>query len=126
MGIATSGLIRAEGNTTNAVLTGDRIVIQRYLSNNNGSYWTPFEATAGEIAAFALGGVSVLAVGQATLIAGVATVVLPTITGASLVLLTENSATPNAVGAVVTPATGFVIHSASGADTSVVNYIVLS
>lgn len=126
MGMATSGIIRAEGNTTTQVLTGDRVVIQRYESNNNGAYWVPLEATVDEISAFTSGGATVLAIGQATLTAGAATVVLATITAGSLVFLTENNASPNGVSVVVTAGTGFVIHSASGSDTSVVNYIVYS
>lgn len=126
MGIATSGIIRAEGNTTASVLPTDRVVIQRYQSNNNGAYWVPYEATVGEIGLATLGGVTVQAIGSTTLAAGTATVALPAIAAGSLIFLTEANATPNALGYVITPGTGFVIHSASGADTSSVSYIVYS
>ena len=125
--MATSGLIRAEGETTAAVLTGDRVVIQRYTTfTNTNNYWEPLEATVDEIAAFAFGGLVVLGSGNATLAAGTVAVALPAITAGSLVFVTENSATPSALGVVITPGTGFAIHSSSGADTSVVSYIVYS
>lgn len=125
MGIAVSGIIRAEGNTVASVLTGDRIVIQRYQSNNNGSYWVPYESTVGEIASFTSGGKSILAIGQATLNgSGTVTVALPAITAGALVFATENNATAAAISVVVTASTGFVLHSSNGSDASVVNYIV--
>jgi len=95
-----------------------------YTSTNN--VWVPREATLSEVAAFILGGVTTLAVGTVTLAAGTATVALPSIVAGSIVLLTEANATPNALGYVITAGTGFVIHSASGADVSSVSYVVLS
>jgi len=121
------GVSRAEAQTTAAILPTDRVLIQRFTTfpaqNNT---WVPLEATAAEFGAFALGGLVVLGSGTATLIAGAATVALPAITAGSLVFLTEANATPNALGYVITPGTGFVIHSASGADVSNVSYIVYS
>lgn len=125
--MVSMGVIRAEGNSVDAVVSGDKFVIQRFTSyTGTNNVWVPYEATVDEVASFAFGGRPVLAVGRATLVAGTVTVALTTITAASLVFLTTNDATPNAVGVTVTAGTGFTITSASGADTSVVNYIVLS
>ena len=119
------GVVWAEGVSTAALLPTDKFVIQRFGANGL-NQWSPFEALVSEIGALFLGGSSILATGTATLAAGTATVVLATIAAGSKVLLTEANATPNALGYVITAGTGFVIHSASGADTSVVSYVVLS
>ena len=115
------GVVRAEGTSTAALQAGDIFVIQRF-GVNGASYWSPFEATVGEI----LGGSLTLAVGTVTLAAGTATVPLATITASSKIQLTEANASPNALGYVITAGVGFVIHSSSGADTSSVSYTVLS
>jgi hypothetical protein len=127
MGMKSMGLGIAEFQPAPEVSAADTVIINHFTdftAQNN--YWTSREATLSELGSFILGGVTVLAIGKATLAAGTATVALSTITSGSLVFLTENSASPNALGAVVTAGTGFVIHSASGSDTSVVNYIVYS
>lgn len=125
MGMKSMGLVMAEAQADAALAATDTIVVNHFTTfTNTNNYWEPLEATVAQLAAYTLAGLTVLGSGQATLVAGVATVALPAITAGSLVFLTENSAAPNAVGAVVTAGTGFVIHSSSGADTSVVNYIV--
>lgn len=127
MGMKSMGLGIAEFQPAVALTAANTVVVNQYTTfaaQNN--FWVPREATLAELGGLFLAGATVLAVGQATLAAGAATVALADITAGSLVLLTENSATPAALGAVVTAGTGFVIHSANGADTSVVNYIVLS
>lgn len=65
--------------------------------------------------------------GTATLSAGAVTVALPAVTAASQILL--GTVTPGGTtGALFvfskTPGTGFVIHSTSGTDTSVVAYAI--
>ncbi len=121
------GVSRAEAQTTAAVQTGDRVLIQRFTNfTAQNNVWVPLESTVDEIAAFALGGVAVQAVGTATLVGGTIAVAVPAITAGSVVLLTPADATPNALGYVITPGTGFAIHSSSGADTSNVSYLVLS
>lgn len=127
MGIASMGIVRAEGQTTASVQSGDRVVVQRFTNfSAQNNFWEPKEATVDELASFVNGGVSMLGIGHATLVAGVATVALPAIAAGSVVLLSEANATPEALGYVVTAGTGFVIHSASNADTSVVSYVVYS
>lgn len=116
-----SGLLEAEGVRVTSLLPTDLFVIQRNGYDVPGQY-APLNSTVGLI----LGGSVTLAVGTATLAAGTATVALTTITAGSKILLNEANASPNALGYVITPGTGFVIHSASGADTSSVSYIVLS
>lgn len=122
----SSGFEGAEGVLAAAVLPTDHIVIQRFNYIAESSQFSPLQATVAEIGGALLAGATVLAVGAVTLAAGTATVALATITAGSVVLLTEANATPNALGYVITAGTGFVIHSASGADTSSVSYIVLS
>jgi hypothetical protein len=121
------GVSRAEAQTTAAVQSGDRVLIQRFTNfTAQNNVWVPLESTVDEIAAFALGGTMVQAVGKVTMVGGTATVAVPAITAGSVVLLTEANAAPNSLGYVITPGTGFVIHSSSGADTSSVSYLVLS
>ncbi len=126
MGIATSGLIRAEGNAVASVVTGDTIVIQRYQSNANGAYWVPYESTVDEIAKFTTGGtLSVRALGTATLNgSGTVSVSMASITAAALVFVTMQGTESNALSVVVTASTGFVIDSSDTTDDAVVNYIV--
>jgi hypothetical protein len=119
------GVVRAEGVSTAALLPTDKFVIQRFGANGL-NQWSPFEALISEISTLFLGGATVLGIGTVTLAAGTATVALPAIAAGSVVMLTEANATPNALGYVITPGTGFVIHSGSGADTSSVSYVVLS
>jgi len=127
MGMKSMGLGIAELAPALALTAANTMVVNQfttYTSTNN--VWVPREATLSEVAAFILGGVTTLAVGTVTLAAGTATVALPSIVAGSIVLLTEANATPNALGYVITAGTGFVIHSASGADVSSVSYVVLS
>lgn len=123
MGMATSGLVRAEGNVTASVLPGDRFVVQRLGTGVTNSYWSPLEATVSEL--FGGSGLIVTATGSATLVGGTVSVAMASISASAIVLLTEQSATPLAVGAVVTAGTGFTITSTSNTDTSVVCYLVL-
>jgi hypothetical protein len=116
-----SGILEAEGVRVTTILPSDLIVIQRF-NYDVPSQYSPLNTTMGTI----LGGSVTLGVGTVTLAAGTATVALPAITAASKIFLNEANATPNALGYVITPGTGFVIHSASGADTSSVSYFVLS
>lgn len=117
-----SGLLEAEGVRVTSTLPTDLIVIQRF-GYDVPSQYSPLNTTIGAL--FGNAGFSVLASGTATLAAGTATVALPAITAGSAVFLTEENASPNALGYVITAGTGFVIHSASGADTSSVSYFVL-
>lgn len=121
------GVSRAEAQTTAAVQSGDRVLIQRFTNfTAQNNVWVPLESTVDEIAAFAFGGLSVQAAGTATLVAGTITVAIPAITANSVVLLTPADATPNALGYTINAGVGITITSASGADTSKVSYLVLS
>jgi hypothetical protein len=127
MGMKSTGLVIAEAAPALALTAANTIVVNQYTTfTATNNYWVPREATLAELSAFVSGGATVLAVGTITLAAGAATVPLATITAGSVVLLSEANATPNALGYVITPGTGFVIHSASGADTSSVSYVVYS
>lgn len=127
MGIASCGIIRAEGTATNSVVTGDKVVVQRYTSyTNQNNYYQPLEATVDEIASFSLAGSTFKAAGRATLVAGAVTVALASVTASSVIVATPIDATPNALGITINAGVGFTITSASGTDTSVVSYIVLN
>jgi hypothetical protein len=127
MGMKSTGLGIAEFAPAVALTALNTVIVNQlttFTTTNN--YWVPREMTLAELSAFVSGGVTVLAVGTATLSGGTATVALASIAAGSVVLLTEANATPNALGYVITAGTGFVIHSASGADTSSVSYVVYS
>jgi hypothetical protein len=123
LGISTSGIIRAEGNHVTSVLPTDEFVIQRLGTGVTNSYFSPYIATVSEL--FGGSGLIVTATGSATLVGGTVSVAMASISASAIVLLTEQSATPLAVGAVVTAGTGFTITSTSNTDTSVVAYQVL-
>lgn len=124
-----AGVVRAEAQPAASVLGTDKFVIQRFGGVPN-NYYTPFEATISEVNSYvqtnALAGSHVLAIGTVTLVAGTATVALASIAAGSKVFLCEANAAPNALGYVITAGVNFVIHSANGADTSVVSYIVFA
>ena len=125
MGIATSGLIRAEGNAVTSVLTGDKFVIQRLGTGTGQAYYSPLEATVDEVATFVSGGtLRVRALGHATLSGGTIAVTMASITAAALVFVTEQGTGALAVSVAVTASTGFTLTSSSNADTAIVNYIV--
>ncbi len=125
MGMASTGIIRAEGNSASSILDNDKFVIQRYGAAATEAFYTPLEATVDEMATYVSGGtLRVRALGQATLSSGTVTVTMATITAAAVIFLTPNDATPGALGVVVTASTNFAIHSSNGSDASVVNYIV--
>ncbi len=126
MGMAVSGVVRAEGNSAASVLTGDKFVIQRYAASAGESFYTPLEATMGEVATFVAGGtLRVRALGHATFNgSGTVSVAMSSITAAALVFATAQGTGAPGVSAVVTASTGFVLDSSNGSDSSVVNYIV--
>ena len=127
MGMATSGIIRAEGQTATSVQSGDKFVVQRLTNfTNQNNYFQPLEATVDQVASYALAGSTFVAAGRATLVAGTVTVANTAITANSIVVATPIDATPNALGVTLNAGVGFTITSASGADTSVVSYIVLN
>ncbi len=127
MGIKSMGVGIAELAPALALTAANTMVVNQFTTfSGQNNVWVPREATLAEVASFVTAGVTVLAVGTATLAAGTATVALATITAGSVVVLTEANASPNALGYVITAGTGFVIHSASGADTSSVSYVVYS
>lgn len=127
MGMASMGLARAEAQTTNAVVATDRVVIQRYTSfTNQNNYWQPLEATVGEISSLATAGLTIVGAGQATLVAGTVTVANTAVLPTSKILVTPVDATPNAIGVTVSSGVSFTLTSASGADTSVVNYLIIN
>lgn len=127
--MVSMGVVRAEGTATAAVQAGDKFVVQRFGGSPN-NYYQPFEATIAEVNTYvktnALAGSSILGVGTATLVAGTVTVALASIAAGSKVLLTPADATPNALGYTINAGVGFTITSASGADTSVVSYVVFA
>ena len=123
MGIATSGLIRAEGNATTFVLPTDLFVIQRYQSNNNGTYYVPYEASVSDL--FGGVGFAVTGLGTATFNgSGSIAVAMATITAGALVFATEHGTGAAGVSVAVTAGTGFTLTSSNSSDASVVNYIV--
>lgn len=126
MGMATSGIIRAEGQAAASVLTGDKFVIQRYAVVTGESFYTPLEATVDELATFVAGGtLRVRALGTATFNgSGSIAVAMASITAAALVFATEHGTGAAGVSATVTASTGFTLTSSNGSDASVVNYIV--
>jgi len=124
------GVVRAEGTSTAAVLSGDKFVVQRFGGTPN-NFYSPFEATIGEINTFvnttSMAGVVMLGAGTTVLVAGTKAVALPTVTAASKVLLTAASGAPaNVLGYTLNAGVGFTITSESGADTSTVSYLVLA
>ncbi len=126
MGMASSGIIRAEGQAAASVLTGDKFVIQRYAVVTGESFYTPLEATVDELATFVAGGtLRVRALGTATLNgSGTVAVAMASITAAALVFVTVQGAEPQALSVAVNASTGFTIDSADGSADEVVNYIV--
>lgn len=127
MGMATSGIIRAEGQSASSVQSGDKFVVQRLTTfTNQNNYFQPLEATVDQVANFALAGSTFKAAGRATLVGGTVTVPLTSVTANSVIIATPIDATPNALGITINAGVGFTITSASGADTSVVSYIVLN
>jgi len=127
MGMAVSGIIRAEGQSASSVQSGDKVVIQRLTNyTNQNNYFQPLEATVDQVASYTLAGSTFVAAGRATLAAGTVTVANTAITANSIVVATPIDATPNALGVTLNAGVGFTITSASGADTSVVSYIVMN
>lgn len=127
MGMATSGIIRAEGQTASSVQSGDKVVIQRLTNyTNQNNYFQPLEATVNQVASYTLAGSTFVAAGRATLVAGAVTIANTSITANSIVVATPIDATPNALGITLNAGVGFTITSASNADTSVVSYIVMN
>ncbi len=126
MGIATTGIIRAEGQAVSSLQTGDKFVIQRLGTTPTNSYYQPLEATVDEIATFSSGGtLRVRALSTATLNgSGTVAVSMPSITAAALVFVTVQGAEAQSLAVAVTASTGFTITSSDVTADEVVNYIV--